>query len=301
MIDVVYCATGWFDVVEPIRAGLPVGASIRLRDRSRPLEHDLHGAHVILPSNMRLDAAAIAAAPSLRLIQQPAAGYDAIDLDAARSRGIPVCNAPGANSSTVVESTLFLMLAVARRLPSIPRAFAERRMGAPSGRELQGKTLGIVGMGRIGSELAGVARALGMHVLGVRSSSPRAELDDLLRRSDIVTLHCPLTPQTRGLIDARAFELMKQGALLLNCARGPIVDRAALEAALASGKLGGVGLDTYWAEPWDPHDPLYSREDVVALPHIGGSTAESFGRIAAIVSENVRRLMAGEELLHRIV
>ncbi len=301
MIDVIYCATGWFDVVEPIRARLPEGATMRMRDPSRPLHEDLREAHVILPSNMRLDAEAIGAAERLMLIQQPAAGYDSIDVAAAQARGVPVCNAPGANSATVVETTLFLMLAVARRLPEISPAFQARKIGAPCGHEVRGKTLGIVGMGRIGTELANVARALGMEVLGVRSSSPRQELDELLCRSDFVSLHCPLTPKTRGLIDARAFELMKPGVYLINCARGPIVDRTALEKALASGKLGGVGLDTYWAEPWEPEDPLYARHDVVPLAHIGGSTYESFDRIATIVAENVRRLMAGEELRHRIV
>ncbi len=301
MIDVLYCGTGWLPVVEEIRERLPTDATVRVWDPAGPLVEALRDANVVLPSNTPFGREEVQAPRNLLLVQQPAAGYDGIDLAAARARGVPVCNAPGANGDTVAEAALFLMLALARRLPRAQRAFAERRIGSPAGMELRGKVLGIVGLGRIGSRLAAFAEALGMEVIGIRSSSPRAHFDDLLARSDVVSLHCPLTPETRGLLDARAFERMKPGALLVNCARGPIVDRPSLEAALASGKLGGAGLDTYWAEPWDPADPLYARDDVVALPHVGGSTREAYGRIADVVAENVRRLARGEQLLHRLV
>ncbi|MCA9679280.1 MAG: D-glycerate dehydrogenase, partial [Myxococcales bacterium] len=119
-------------------------------------------------------------------------------------------------------------------------------------------------------------------------------------RCDAITLHCPLTDATRGLIDDAALAAMRPGALLINAARGPIVDRAALEAALASGRLGGAGLDVFWDEPWDPTDPLWRHPRVVTLPHVAGSTTEAFDRIAAIVADNVARVRRGEPLQHRV-
>jgi len=158
----------------------------------------------------------------------------------------------------------------------------------------------VIGVGQSGGRLAAAARGLGMEVLSVRSTSGPAELATLLARADFVSVHCPLTPATRGLFDDAAFARMKPGAFLVNCARGAIVERTALERALASGRLGGFGADTYWEEPWDAADPLWARDDVVALPHIAGSSAEAFARNADIVAENVRRAMRGEELLHRV-
>lgn len=303
MLEIVFCGTGWLPVVEMIRERLPEGAVVRMRDHERPIEEDLRQAHIILPSNAHLGAAAIRAPLDLRLIQQPAVGVDGIDLGAARERGVPVCNVPAANGEAVAEAALFLMLALARRLTEARRAFAQRQLGVPVGVELRDKVLGLVGRGRSGSRLAAIGEALGMRVLAVDSKSSRADLEAVLAEADFVSLHCPLTPATRGLLDRAAFARMKEGAFLVNCARGPIVERGALEEALASGRLGGVGLDTYWAEPWDPADPLYAREDppVVTLPHIGGSTREAFGRIADTVVENVARVMRGEEPLHRVV
>jgi len=301
MIDVVFCGTGWLPMVDAVRERLPEGAAIRLRDYDRPLAAEVAAAHVILPSNAPIDAEAIAAATDLRLIQQPAVGVDVVDLDAARARGVPVCNAPGANADSVAQAALLLILALARRLPEARRSFAEARLGVPLGRELTGKVLGVVGLGRSGSRLARAGEALGMEVVGVRSTSSRAELEALLARADFVSLHCPLTPATRGLLGHAEFSLMKPGACVVNCARGAIVGREALESALASGRLGGAGLDVFWQEPWNPADPLFARDDVVTLPHVGGSTVEVFARVADVVAENIRRVMAGEPLLNRVV
>ncbi len=299
-LRIMFCGTGWFPVVDAIRAKLPRGAVIRARDPATPLAEAITDAHVILPSNAPIDAAALAAAPGLRLIQQPAVGYENIDLAAARARGVPVCNAPGVNPDSVAQAALLLMLALARRLPAARRAFAQAAIGVPVGIELGGQVLGIVGLGQSGSRLGRAAAALGMEVVGVRSRSGAAELDALFARADFVSLHCPLTAATRGLIGDHAFARMKPGAFLINCARAAIVDRGALDRALALGKLGGVGLDTHFHEPWDPDDPLFAREDVVALPHIAGSTHQAFGRIADIIVANLARLAAGEPLLNRI-
>lgn len=299
-MNIVFCGTGWFPVLDAIRARLPKGVTLRSWDPSLPLVDQVRDADVLLPSNGRADAAVVHAPARLALIQQPAAGTDGIDLDAARARGVPVCNAPGANHRSMAETALLLILMLARRVPVAREAFAARSIGAPVGFELAGKTLGLVGLGQSGAALATAAQGLGMQVIAVRSGSTREDLLELAARADVLSLHCPLTPSTRGMIDGVVLARMKPGALLINCARGPIVDRAALRAALAEGRLGGVGLDVFWEEPWEPADPLYARPDVVTLPHIGGSTAEAFARIADIVAGNVGRLLRGEPLLHRI-
>ena len=293
-----FCGSGWFPIVDVIRAGLMEGARIEIWDRAVPLVEAVRAAQVILPSNARIDAAVIAAAPELALIQQPAAGVNNIAIEAARERGIPVCNAPGANHIAVAEAALFLLLALARRQPLANRAFAAAEIGGPLGRELCGKTLAVIGMGRSGSALAERARGIGMNVIGVRSRSAPGELRAALTAADAISLHVPLTPETRHMIDAGALGSMKPGVLLVNCARGPIIDRAALQDALASNHLGGVGLDVFWDEPWDPGDPLFAHDAVVTLPHVAGSTAEAFGRIAAIVCENVARVARAQTPLH---
>jgi phosphoglycerate dehydrogenase-like enzyme len=302
-VRVLFCGTGWIAVVGAIARALEeagVVAEIRVRDFSRPLVQELAEVDVALPSNARFGPEEIAAAPRLLLIQQPAVGFEGIDVGAARTRGIPVCNAPGTNTDAVAQAALLLILGLARRLPRAHLAFARREIGAPSGIELSGRTLGIVGLGRTGTRLAEAARALGMTVLGVTSRDDREALLTMLRRADVVSIHCPVTPRTRGLFDDEAFAALRPGALLVNVARGAIVDRGALLRALGSGRLGGVGLDVFWEEPWDAADPLFARDDVIALPHIAGSTEEAFARIAAIVARNVRAVLAGEPLVHRV-
>lgn len=299
-MHLVFCGTGWLEIVDSIRSRLAAGETIAARAQGQSVAELVRDAHVILPSNAGLSAATLDAAPLVRLVQQPAVGTDGIDLAAARARGIPVCNVPGANAASVAEAALLLMLALARRLPEAQRAFRARTVGSPVGRELAGKTLGVVGMGKSGTALAQAARGLGMKVVGIRSASTPAELEALLAAADVVSLHCPLTDATRGLFGRAAFARMKRGALLVNCARGAIVDRTAALEALAGGQLSGFGIDAHWQEPWDPDDPLYARDDVVTLPHVGGTTEESFGRIADVVVENVRRVARGEEPLHRV-
>ena len=302
-IRVMFCGTGWLDMIGHVRTALAsagVDAEVEARDPARPLAPQLAGAEVALPSNARFGAEELAAAPRLRLIQQPAVGHEGIDVAAARARGIPVCNAPGTNTDAVAQAALLLVLALARRVPAARRCFQEARIGAPLGVELSGRRLGVVGLGKTGARLADAARALGMEVEGVRSRSGRAALLEMLGRADVVSIHCPLTPETRGLLDEEAFAAMRPGALLVNVARGAIVDRPALERALASGRLRGAGLDVFWEEPWDPRDPLFAREDVIALPHVAGSTEEAFARIAAVVARNTRALLAGAPLEHRV-
>jgi len=298
-----YCGSGWLPIVDQIRARLaasavPPGATIDRWDRAAPLPSVVGEIDVLLPSNAAITAEVIAAAPRLRLIQQPAAGTDGIDRAAAATRGIPICNAPATNHVAVAEHALFLLLALARRAPLAHRAFLDRQIGVPVGFELAGKTLGIIGMGQSGSALAERARALGMDVIALhRGQADRAAF---FAACHAVSIHCPLTPQTRGLLDAAAFAALRPGALVVNCSRGDVIDRAALTAALASGRLGGVGLDVVWDEPADPADPLYADPRVIAMPHVAGSTAEAFGRITDVVIDNLERLVRGEPLRCRV-
>jgi phosphoglycerate dehydrogenase-like enzyme len=295
-----FCGSGWLPIVDQITARLPEGASIATWDRRAPLASVVGEIDVLLPSNAVITPEVVTAAPRLRLIQQPAAGTDHIDRTAAAARGIPICNAPGANHVAVAEAALFLLLALARRAPLAARAFADRQIGMPLGIELAGKTLGVIGMGRTGTAVAERARGLGMTVIELGRTETPEERTAFFAASDAITIHCPLTPATRGLLDAAAFAAMRPGALVVNVARGGVIDRAALTAALAGGRLGGVGLDVHWDEPADPAEPLYADPRVVALPHVGGSTIEAFGRIADVVIDNLGRLTRGEPLRHRV-
>ena len=181
-VRILFCGSGWLPVVDLIAARLPAGTTIATWDRALPLAGALAGVDVVLPSNAPLTADVIAAATELQLIQQPAAGTERIDRAAAAARGIPVCNAPGANHVAVAELALLLLLSLARRVPLAARAFAAREVGTPLGFELAGKTLGIIGMGRAGTALAERARALGMTVLGLaRRRRPRRVLPRVRR------------------------------------------------------------------------------------------------------------------------
>ena len=299
---VLFCGSGWLPIVDLIAAGLGPDHELVTWDRAAPLVAAAAALapEVILPSNGPVDAAVIAAAPGLRLIQQPAAGYEGIDVAAARARGIPVCNAPGANQTAVAEAALLLLLACARRVPAAAAGFARAELGGPVGIELAGRTLGVIGPGRTGRALADRAAALGMRVETLGRGAGAAARARFFGACDAFSIHCPLTDATRGLVGAAAFAAMRPGAILVNAARGAIIDRAALEAALATGRLGGVGLDVFWDEPWDPADPLWRDPRVVTLPHVAGSTEEAFAAITAIVCDNVRRVAAGEPLRHRV-
>jgi phosphoglycerate dehydrogenase-like enzyme len=298
-VKLLYCGFGWLPIVDHIAARLGRQHSITRWDLVTPLVEVVRDADVLLPSTAHITADVMAASPGLRLIQQPAAGVECVDRAAALARGIAVCNAPGTNHVSVAEHALFLLLALARRAPLAARAFAAREVGTPLGIELSGKTLGIVGMGRSGSALAERAAALGMHVRPLLRGATTQEQQAFFAGCDAISLHCPLTDSTRGLVGRDALAAMKPGALLVNVARGGVIDRAALVEALP--KLGGVGLDVHWAEPADPADPLYAQPNVLALPHLGGSTQEAFTRITDVVIENLARLERGQTLLHRVV
>ena len=256
--------------------------------------------------------AVLEGAPALRLVQKIGVGVNTIDLDAARRRGVAVCNMPGTNTQAVAEMTLLLILAALRRVARLDAATragegwrqpveAQDRYG-----EVSGRTIGLVGYGAVPRRLAPVLAAMGARVLfASRSLQPEAvgerrSLDDLLRESDVVSLHLPLAADTERLIDAAAIARMKRGAVLVNTARGALVDESALIDAIRRGHLGGAGLDVFEAEPVPPDSPLLDLDNVVVTPHVAWLTQETMERSLAVAAENCRRLGAREELLHRV-
>ena len=267
--------------------------------------------HVLRP----VSAADIEAAPRLRLIQKIGVGVNTIDLDAARARGIPVCNMPGTNTRAVAEMTLALMLSAMRQLPAFGRAMRngegwamdraiQDRLG-----EIGERTVGLVGFGAVPQALAPVLKALGAHLLyTARAPKPEADglaewrtLAALLEESDIVSLHVPETPDTIGMIDAAAIARMKPGAVLVNTARGSLVDEAALAAALSAGRLAAAGLDVFAREPAGPGNPLLGLDNVALAPHVAWLTADTVERSLEVALDNCRRLAAGEPLRFRVV
>ncbi|MBS0643853.1 MAG: 2-hydroxyacid dehydrogenase [Proteobacteria bacterium] len=259
----------------------------------------------------RCSAEMIAEAPRLKLIQKIGVGVNTIDLEAAKARGIPVCNLPGTNSRAVAELTLGLMLAVLRRLVRFDcglrgGAWTDPLLQDGIG-ELCGRTVGLVGYGAIPRILAPILAAMGCTVL-FAARKPQTDvvgqqvaLDALLAQADIVSLHVPLMDETTRMIDAAAVAHMKPGAILINTARGGLVDQRALVDALRSGRLAGAGLDVFDAEPIAQSDPLLALPNVVVTPHIGWLTTGTFDRSFELAAENCRRLAAGEPLLHRVI
>lgn len=255
----------------------------------------------------------IGRATKLRLIQKIGVGVNTIALDAAKARGIAVCNMPGSNAQAVAEMTLLLMLACLRRLPMMDRAIRagqgwkiDPAMQDNYG-ELKGRTVGLVGFGSIPQSLAPALRALGAEVIytatGPKSGHEAAyrSLPDLLRTADIASLHIPLTPATTALLGAKEFASMKPGAILVNTARGGLVDQKALHHALLHGPLGSAGLDVFVSEPVAADEPLLNLDNIVLAPHLAWLTMGTLSRSLAIAVENCRRLKAGEALLHRVV
>jgi len=259
----------------------------------------------------RCTADMMAAAPKLKLIQKIGVGVNTIDLDAAKARGIPVCNLPGTNARAVAELTLALMLAALRRLTRFDIAL---RAGIWTDPELQdgigelgGRTVGLVGYGAIPRILAPILHAMGCEIV-FTARRPIADavglqvpLDVLLATADIVSLHLPLTDETTSMIDAAALGRMKPGAVLINTARGGLVDQDALVTALRAGQLGGAGLDVFDMEPIAADSPLLALPNVVVTPHVGWLTTGTFDRSFELAAENCRRVAAGEPLLHRVV
>ena len=292
-------------IAEPVS---PAGIEILKSQRdwnvivSNPKEYAAHLAEadaLVVRSAVQVTKDVLGKAPKLRVIGRAGVGVDNVDLDAATAAGVLVMNTPGGNAISVAEHTLALMLAMARR---IPQANASTRAGKwekkqMMGNELRGKTLGIAGLGSIGREVVKRARAFEMNILAhdpyVTSQIAKdlgvelVPLGDLYRRSDYITLHVSLTPETEKMLSTQAFEQMKQGVRIVNCARGELIDAEALKAAIDSGKVAGAALDVFAVEPPGPGFALFTADSVVATPHIGGSTEEAQEIVGVRIAEQM--------------
>lgn len=251
-----------------------------------------------------VDAALIDAAPSLRAISNYAVGVDNVDVEAASARGIPVGNTPDVLTESTADLALALMLGIARRLAE-GEAFVKAgewvtwEPGLMLGRDLHGATVGIVGHGRIGQAVGRRLQGFGCELL-TNSRSGGVALAELLERSDFVTLHCPLTPATRGLIGREALRRMKPTAYLVNTARGPVVDTGALARALHAGELAGAALDVTDPEPLPADHPLLDAPNLLVVPHIASATHATRGRMADIAVDNLLAGLAGEPMPHSV-
>lgn len=272
-------------------------------DDDTTLHRELPGADVIWHVLRPLSEADLGLAAKCRLVHKLGAGVNTIDVDAATRAGIAVANMPGANAPSVTEGTLLLMLAALRRLPVLDRATRAGR-GWPSDpslgetvRDIGGCTVGLVGYGNIAKQVEAVLKTLGARVLHTSTRDDGhpdwQPLPALLAASDIVSLHLPLTPATRHLIDRDALASMKPGAVLVNTARGPIVDEDAVADALRAGRLGAAGLDVFAVEPVPPGNPLLELDNVVLTPHVTWYTVDTMRRYLEVAVDNCRRLRDG--------
>jgi D-3-phosphoglycerate dehydrogenase / 2-oxoglutarate reductase len=257
---------------------------------------------LVVRSAVQVDDALMEHAPKLRVVGRAGVGVDNIDADAATRRGIVVMNTPGANAVAVAELTIGLMLALARKVPAANASMHAGKWEKKSlqGAELRGKTLGILGLGRIGLEVARRARGFGLEIVGsdpfvspavARENGIKlATLDELIASSDYITLHVGLTPQTAGVVNAKSLAAMKKGVRIINCARGELIDDAALVAALKSGHVGGAALDVFQQEPVK-NSPYAELENVILTPHIAGSTAEAQEAVGIQIAMQVREYL----------
>ena len=251
-------------------------------------------------------AARIASAPSLEVISRSGIGFDTVDLAAATAQGVIVCNTPDAPTISTAEHTMGLLLSVTKSLADNAarlRSGGTEFYAASEAIELAGRTLGVVGYGRIGPRVARAAAALDMHVIVCDPYVTTQEFEmvtfpELLARSDVITLHCPLTDETAHMVDAAAFAAMRPGAVLVNAARGGVVDTDALVAALDSGRLRAAGLDVTAPEPLPPDHTLLHRANVVVTPHIASATDVGRRRMYGGAVENARMVLAGQRPVH---
>ena len=273
------------------------------------LEEALRDAEgLIVRSGTRVDGPLLDVAERLEVIGRAGVGVDNIDMRAATRRGVAVINAPGGNTSSTAELAFALLLATARRVAEADRSVREGRWDrkALRGRQLQGNTLGVIGAGRIGTEVARRAHAFGMRILAYdpylsaeRAADERierVELDELLERADFVTVHVPLTEQTRGMIGVAEIGRMKPAAILINAARGGIVDERALAVALEQRKLGGAAIDVYETEPLPGEHPLRGVPNLVMTPHLGAATMEAQREVALEIAKRVRDALVAADL-----
>ena len=274
----------------------------------------LQGFDVLIPTMCSVTKDLLDTADRLRLIQQCGSGLEGVDIKAARERGIWVANVPtgsSGNADSVAELGIYMMIGLSRDVRGMERSLRDRKMGEPRGKSLFGRTVGLIGLGGIGQALVQRLKPFGVHIIGVKQRDPAKAMDELgldwvggpndmktlLERSDYVVLGLPVTETSKHIMNRETLGFMKRDAYLINLSRGGLVDRDALEEALAKGNIAGAGLDVYWEEPPDPEDPIFEH-NVLATPHVGGSTDVSMNGIVKAVAENIRRVDKDKAPLH---
>ncbi|MGO4247592.1 phosphoglycerate dehydrogenase [Paenarthrobacter sp. RAF54_2] len=279
------------------------GRPADLRRKGLTLKDVIADADGVIAGVELFDADVLRAAPNLKVVARTGVGYDNVDLATANELGIVVCATPGVNRQSVAEFAIASLLNLVRRIPEHSLALQEGGWDQASGRELHGMTLGLVGLGAIGKTVAQLARAFGMEVVAYdpyfdeafakEMGVGRLDLPELIACSDAISLHVFLSDDTRHLIDARAIETMKDGAIIVNAARGGVVDEGALLDALRSNKLAGAALDTFEQEPLPSDSPLLGVQNLLLTPHIAGATLEGRDRSGAMAAEAVIDALAG--------
>ena len=274
----------------------------------------LQGFDVLIPTMCSVTKELLDTADRLRLIQQCGSGLEGVDIEAARDRDIWVANVPtgsSGNADSVAELGIYLMIGLSRDVRGMKQSLRDRKMGEPRGKSLFGRTVGLIGLGGIGRALVQRLKPFGVHIIGVKQRDPAKAMDELgldwvggpddmktlLERSDYVVLGLPVTETSKHIMNRETLGFMKRDAYLINLSRGGLVDRDALEEALAKGNIAGAGLDVYWEEPPDPEDPIFEH-NVLATPHVGGSTDVSMNGIVKAVAENIRRVDKDKAPLH---
>jgi phosphoglycerate dehydrogenase-like enzyme len=289
------------------RLGTVVPSSVR---KLRPLTEEellieLTGFDIVVAGTDPFTGKVIdAAKSSLRLISRYGIGTDNVDLEAATRNGILVTSAPGASANSVAEFALTLILVLLRRVVEGDAKVRKGEWGQleMKGNEIEGKTIGIIGFGSIGKNLAGKVEALGAKVLAcdpyVKGDPRLTSLEDLLRKADVITMHAALSPESESLIGKREFEMMRSGIMLVNTARGQLVDEGALYEAMVSGKVRAAALDVFRKEPPSLSDTFARMPNVVLTPHIAGNTTEASAQLDAMVLEDVSRFLEGKKPVH---
>jgi phosphoglycerate dehydrogenase-like enzyme len=274
----------------------------------------LKGYDILIPTMCTVTREMMESGDRLKLIQQCGSGLEGVDIPAARDLNIFVANVPtdlSGNAGSVAELGIYMLIGLSRDMRGMAKSLVNRKMGEPQGRALGGKTVGLVGLGGIGQALIKRLKTFDVRLIAIKRNNPEkamkmhdlewvgapGDLPELLGRSDYVMLCLPVTTETRHLMNHETFPHMKQGAFLINLARGGLVDRDALEDALATGRIAGAGLDVFWEEPPDPNDPIFAY-NVLATPHIGGSTDVSMQGIVKAVAENIRKIENNQKPLH---
>ncbi len=268
---------------------------------------------IIIRANGKVTARLMDAAPRLKVVGRHGVGVEAIDLAAAKARGIVVCNTPNANVESVAEQAVGFMLVLSKQILRADKALRQGRWEVRYeyiGQELLGRTLGLVGMGRIGSRVAEICHfgfnmpviyydVLDYPQLEEKLAARKVTLAELLLEADYISVHVPLLPSTSGMLGREQFARMKPGAIVINTSRGPVLDEAALVEALQSGHLGGAGLDVYAVEPTPPDNPLFQLENVVLSPHMAAHTDDAL-KAMSMITEDVLRVLEGQEPLYRV-